>query len=256
MQLSGIETDVQGFIAVDYTAQEIVISVRGTSSLSNWLTDLVWAPQPTAMCRDCWAHLGFLFAYSEIVKTVNATLSSATKLYPSYKITLAGHSLGAAVGTLLATRLRDIGYEMDVYTYGSPRIGNEALARYISHQKGGSNYRVTHLADLVARLPPLDREFRHSSPEYWLQPGPSDRTSYEATEIEICTGYANVACNAGAPWWFLDITSHLYYLVAISHCGETEPRLRFENEPLNGTTAVNSSEAGLDQTMADTLAVS
>lgn len=207
------------------------------------------------MCRDCWAHLGFLFAYSEIVKTVNATLFSATQLFPNYKITLTGHSLGAAVGTLLAMRLRDIGYEMDVYTYGSPRVGNEALASYISHQKG-RDYRVTHLADLVARLPPINREFRHTSPEYWLQPGPSWRTSFDAAEVEVCTGYADTACNAGAPWWVLDITSHLYYFVAISHCGETEPRLRFMNEPLNGTTAVNSSEAGLDQATADTLAVS
>ncbi|KAJ4422920.1 hypothetical protein N0V82_002447 [Gnomoniopsis sp. IMI 355080] len=251
----GIETDVLGFIAVDSTAQEIIISLRGSSSLSNWLGDVVWARQPTTMCRNCWAHLGFLFAYAEVVKNVNATLFSATKLFPNYKISLTGHSLGAAVGTLLAMRLRDMGYEMDAYLYGSPRVGNEALASYISHQKGGSNYRVTHLADLVARLPPINREFRHISPEYWMQPGPSWRTRYDAAEIEVCTGYANAACNAGAPWWVLDITSHLYYFVAISHCGETEPRLRFANEPVNGTTAVNGSEAGLDQTTANALAM-
>ncbi|KAJ4390131.1 hypothetical protein N0V93_007605 [Gnomoniopsis smithogilvyi] len=222
----GIETDVLGFIAVDSTTQEIIISVRGSVSLHNWLADVVWARQPSTMCRGCWAHLGFLFACSEIARNVNATLFSATKLFPNYKITLTGHSLGAAVGTLLAMRLRDMGYEMDLYTYGSPRVGNEALASYISHQKGRD----------------------------W--PGPSWRTRYDAAEIEVCTGYANAACNAGAPWWVLDITSHLYYFVAISHCGETEePRLRFANEPLNGTTAVNSSESGLDQATADTLAM-
>lgn len=252
---SGIETDVLGFIAVDSTTQEIIISVRGSASLYNWLGDVVWARQPTTMCSGCWAHLGFLFAYSEVVKNVNATLFSATRLFPSYKITLTGHSLGAAVGTLLAMRLRDVGYEMDVYTYGSPRVGNEALASYISHQKG-RDYRITHLADTVARLPPINREFRHTSPEYWVQPGPSWRTSYDAAEIEVCTGYANAACNGGEPWWVLDITSHLYYFVAISHCGEADPRLRFANEPLNGTTAVNGSESGLDQATADTLAVS
>lgn len=254
---SGIETDVLGFIAVDSTAQEIIISIRGSISLHNWLGDVVWARQPATMCHDCWAHLGFLFAYSEIVDHVNATLSSATKLFPNYKITLTGHSLGAGVGTLLAMRLRDLGYDMDLYTYGSPRVGNEELVAYISHQKG-HDYRITHLADLVARLPPVNREFRHTSPEYWVQPGPSWRTAYDADEISVCKGYANAACNAGAPWWVLDIVSHFYYFVAITHCGEAEgPRLRLTaDEPVNGTTAMNDSEAGLDQATADSLAVS
>lgn len=257
---SGIETDVLGFIAVDSTAQEIIISIRGSMSLHNWLGDVVWARQPATMCHNCWAHLGFFFAYSEIVNHVNATLFSATKLFPNYKITLTAHSLGAGVGTLLAMRLRDLGYDMDLYTYGSPRVGNEELASYISHQKG-HDYRITHLADLVARLPPVNREFRHTSPEYWVQPGPSWRTAYDADEILVCTGYANAECNAGAPWWVLDIMSHFYYFVAITHCGEADgpPRLRLvsEDEPFNGTTAMNDSGvAGLDQATADSLAVS
>lgn len=229
--------------------------MRGSPSLSYWLADVVWARQPATMCDGCWAHLGFLFAYSEIVHAVNASLASATRLFPSYKITVAGHSLGGAVATLLGMRLRDVGYEVDIYTYGAPRVGNEALARYITHQKGGQDYRVTHAADLVARLPPINREFRHTSPEYWLRSGPGWRTSYDAAQVEVCTGFANAQCNAGAPWWVLDITSHLYYLVAISHCGEEEPRLRFDKEPVNGTTAVNESTAGLDPATADTLAM-
>lgn len=239
---------------MDSTSQEIIISVRGSSSLANWLADVVWARQPTTMCSGCWAHLGFLFAYSEIVNTVNSSLASATRLFPSYKITLAGHSLGGAVATLLGMHLRDVGYEVDIYTYGSPRVGNEALARYITHQKG-QDYRVTHAADLVARLPPINREFRHVSPEYWLSPGPGWRTRYDAAQVAVCKGFANGQCNAGAPWWVLDITSHLYYLVAISHCGEDEPRLRFDQQPVNGTTAVNESTAGLDPATADTLAM-
>lgn len=211
------------------------------------------------MCSGCWAHLGFLFSYGEIVSAVNSSVASATKLFPSYKITVAGHSLGGAVATLLGTHLRDAGYELDVYTYGSPRVGNEALARHIGRQRG-RDYRVTHVADLVARLPPINRGFRHTSPEYWLRPGPGARVGYGYAEVAECAGFANGACNAGAPWWVLDVTSHLYYLVAISHCGEAEPRLRFTGEgpgpgPVNGTTAGNGTTEGLDPAVADTLAM-
>lgn len=119
---SGIETDILGFVAIDTSTQEIIVSIRGTSSLYNWLADVVWARQPTALCPGCWVHLGFLFAYGEIIKPVNASLAAATRLYPAYKVSVAGHSLGGAVGTLLAMRLRAEGYELDLYTYGAPRV--------------------------------------------------------------------------------------------------------------------------------------
>lgn len=55
------------------------------------------------------------------------------------------------------------------------------------------------------------------------------------------------------------MTSHLYYLVAISHCGgEGEARLRFVDDepPLNATGGgVDGSGSGLDQATADTLAM-
>lgn len=295
-------TDIVGYVAIDPRTQQIVLSVRGTASLSNWLADIAWARAPaTAFCEGCWAHQGFLFAYSEVVAAASAAVSAAASRFPAYKITVTGHSLGGAVGALLGAHLRGAGYAVDVYTYGSPRVGNEALARYISstaattassatHKSGGggggagagaskgNNYRITHAADTIARLPPLNRDFRHISPEYWL-PGssPSRRTAYTPGEVVVCDGYTSVACSAGAPWWIVDVQSHLYYLVAISHCGGTEPRLSFTSEPgnnieaeaeaeaetqaqagpLNATTAVpgNESVAGLPPGVVDSLAM-
>ncbi|PSS05275.1 Alpha/Beta hydrolase protein [Coniella lustricola] len=276
----GIETEIMGFIAIDSNAHEIILSIRGTSAIGNWLADVVWARQPTSMCAGCWAHFGFLFAYSEIASAAETSLASANRLFPSYKLTITGHSLGAAVATLLGMSLRDKGYDLDIYTYGSPRVGNQALASYISRQPG-HEYRVTHNADVVTRLPPINREFRHTSPEYWLSPGPERRVSYHAGEVEECKGTANVDCSAGAPWWDLDITSHLYYLVAITQCGggvnkqfhldlsswalglgeggrsgEMDLVLASAtSEPVNATTATNSSVEGLKPSTVDTLAM-
>lgn len=94
--------------------------------MHNWLADVVWARQRLAgeggCGNNCWAHMGFLFAYGEIVRSVIASLASATRAFPSYKISVAGHSLGGAVGALLAMRLREVGYALDLYTYGAPRV--------------------------------------------------------------------------------------------------------------------------------------
>lgn len=232
-------------------------------SLTSWIGDVIWARELASLCDGCWAHFGFLFAYHEIASSVNTSLTSAARLFPSYKITVTGHSLGGAVATLLGMHIRDAGYDADIYTYGSPRVGNEALARYITHQPG-SNYRVTHLADAVPRLPPLQVGFRHTSPEYWLSDGYPRTVDYDPDDVVVCKGYYNTACNSGAPWWQVDLTSHLYYLVAISHCGAATPRLSLGGiadaaaaaaEPVNGTTATNVTTEGLDPEVVDNIAM-
>lgn len=277
-------TDILAFLAISPATSEIILSVRGTATLVNWLADVLWTREATSLCAGCEAHLGFLTAYSEIVGAVNASLVAAMARYPSYRITITGHSLGGAVATLLALHFRDAlrgalmnrgkaggGSGIALYTYGSPRVGNLALAEYVTQQQSGSasggNFRVTHEADVVPRVPPVIEDYRHISPEYWLSPGPHTRTVYDASQVDKCDGYASAGCNAGALWWDVDVTSHLYYLVAISQCGEnysTAARLSFGGGsggqlpgtgyhrngnvtgPVNGTTATNSSNATID----------
>ncbi|RAL01130.1 uncharacterized protein BO80DRAFT_434774 [Aspergillus ibericus CBS 121593] len=51
------------------------------------------------------------------------------------------------------------------------RIGNLALADYITDQDKGSNYRVTHTDDIVPKLPPELLGYHNFSPEYWITSG-------------------------------------------------------------------------------------
>lgn len=196
-------------------------------------------------------------------------------LYPHYKITITGHSLGGAVATLLACHFRDSlrGALMSnrntggvsLYTYGSPRVGNLALATYVTQQQSGrasgGNWRLTHAADVVPRMPPAIEGYRHVSPEYWLTGGAGVQMAYRPDQVLTCDGYASTDCNAGEPWWEVDLDSHRYYLVAISRCGDNDTtamdRVPFgrgsmgssrgngtteaEAGPVNGTTAMNSS---------------
>lgn len=104
----------------------------------------------------------------------------------------------------------------DVYTFGSPRVGNLAFVEFVSAQTG-NEYRMTHLDDPVPRLPGHDFGYYHTDMEYWLSDGEDTTTSYTAADVVVCTGYYNTSCN-GQGTISTDHTAHSYYLVHISVC--------------------------------------
>ncbi|KAI8959102.1 alpha/beta-hydrolase [Daldinia sp. FL1419] len=213
---SGHLTDIQGFVSTDDTNQLIVASVRGSHSVRNWIADLSFIPLPCDLADDCLIHSGFLASWKEIEDDLLDGVSEAKKANPSYKIIFTGHSLGGAVATVAAGYARDQGYELDLYTYGSPRVGNQAFVDFVTAQPGGE-FRVTHLDDPVPRLPPIAVDYRHTSPEYWLSDQSGNTTVYAASDVKVCEGFANTDCNGGTHG--LDIFAHLNYLGHISGCG-------------------------------------
>lgn len=227
-------------MAVDIYSQDIIVGVRGTSNIRNWITDLRYLQASCAYGSDCRAHKGFMDAAQDIIEdNLYDAVRSALKDYPGSNITVTGHSLGGAVATLLGVYIRESFPKrtVNIYTYGAPRVGNMAFMNYI-HNQDGYTYRITHYDDVVPRLPPMSYlGYGHTSAEYWLSWGPSDRVNYTTDQITECTGYVNSNCNAAG--WYPGIKSHLYYLVAITHCGGRHSRLSIGDFPIdswNGTS--------------------
>lgn len=108
------------------------------------------------------------------------------------------------------------------YTYGAPRVGNEAFARFVFEQ-GDRNYRITHYNDIVPIVPPFRLSYRHVEPEYWLREGPWSRVDYEPRDLEDCHDWTEKNCiegSIGYNWLRRSVfLSHGYYLTAISQCG-------------------------------------
>ncbi|KAI1469729.1 alpha/beta-hydrolase [Daldinia caldariorum] len=214
---SGHLTDIQGFVATDDKNELIVVSIRGTHSIRNWIADLSFVPLPCHLVDGCLMHTGFHVSWKEIEDKLLKGVAAAKKANPSYEIIFTGHSLGGAVATVAAGYAREKGYKLDLYTYGSPRVGNKALVDFITAQPGGE-YRVTHSDDPVPRLPPIFADYRHTSPEYWLSTGSNDTvTTYAAADVKVCSGFANTHCNGGTGG--LDVDAHLSYFGHISGCG-------------------------------------
>ena len=98
------------------------------------------------------------------------------------------------------------------YTYGQPRVGNLALADYMTNQ--GNLWRVTHSNDIVPRLPLEAMGYAHASPEYWITSG-NDVTVTTDTVDEI-VGVNSSAGNAGEV--IVSVEAHMWYIVYIDEC--------------------------------------
>ncbi|KAI1367581.1 lipase [Xylaria arbuscula] len=217
---AGSDTDIQGFVSTDKQNQVIVMSVRGSHSIRNWITDFEFIQKDcSSLASGCKVHYGFAKAWDEISSAALNAVKAAKAANPGYRIVFTGHSLGAAVSSLGAAYARASGLEVDIINYGSPRVGNVAFANFVSAQPG-VEWRVTHLDDPVPRLPPIVFGYAHTTPEYWLDSGNAFTTDYTVDEIKVCEGVQSLGCNAVTLG--LNIISHLYYLSPISGCSPIE----------------------------------
>ena len=81
--------------------------------------------------------------------------------YPSYDITMTGHSLGGAIASLAALdAIKPGGYlsnlrhpsQINLYTMGAPRVGNRVVASIVNDAGFGQVYRVVNYSDPVPHL--------------------------------------------------------------------------------------------------------
>lgn len=225
---------MEGFVGVDPSKSQVVLSFRGSQSIRNWIADLDLSMDdcddlPVADDSDCEIHSGFNDAWNNVKDWVYTFVANASSTYPNHTLIVTGHSLGGAVGTIAAANLRAQGYPCDLYTFGSPRVGNEDFVNFVDSQEG-NEFRVTHADDPVPRLPPssfLLGSYRHTTPEFWLTvPNPTNisASAIGVTNFEVCEGIDNDACNGGTDG--LNVDAHGFYFRNISACGEGGVQLR------------------------------
>ncbi|HMG46877.1 MAG TPA: lipase family protein [Allosphingosinicella sp.] len=88
-------------------------------------------------------HRGFLDAYESVREKVDNWVAGVAKTH----LVVTGHSLGAAVATLMAAR-HD---QAQLVTFGSPRVGSQAFADRLAHQ---TVRRYVDCVDAVPDVPP------------------------------------------------------------------------------------------------------
>ncbi|KAI4338507.1 hypothetical protein MLD38_023556 [Melastoma candidum] len=175
-----VQNCLQAFVGVAGDLNSIVIAFRGTQehSIQNWIEDLFWKQldiqypgMPSAM-----VHRGFYYAYhnTTIRPAILSAIERAKYMYGVENIMITGHSMGGAMASFCGLDLAvNCGERnIQVLTFGQPRIGNAAFASYYS-QLVPNTIRVTNGHDLVPHLPPYiprlpQRTYHHFPREVWL----------------------------------------------------------------------------------------
>jgi pimeloyl-ACP methyl ester carboxylesterase len=108
------------FVARDASTKSIVITVRGTSSLSDVIVDLLCESAPFG---NGYAHSGIKDAAYSLYYAILPTVLSALEENEGYKVVTVGHSLGAGVAILLTKILLDNGFKgVKCYAISPPPV--------------------------------------------------------------------------------------------------------------------------------------
>jgi len=142
------------------TAQgEFLCVIRGTAGLIEWLEDGEFIPRPHPRAGRCeWGFWSIYqsFGYRPCGGTIDAPLvASITSAVGSGRLTVAGHSLGAALATYLAVDLADpqrLGKRVSLRAFASPRPGDGLFAQYAGALLSDFRTYAREL-DIVPRVP-------------------------------------------------------------------------------------------------------
>ena len=133
-----------------------VLCFRGTNKLRQWIMNLTALPiaWDKEVAPEIHVHKGFKILFDRVWPLVEPCLVDAEG-----PLFFTGHSLGAALATMAAMKVRPSA----LYTFGSPRVGNEAFYRHLASVP---HHRIVNHHDIVPLLPEReeklgDRAFRH-----------------------------------------------------------------------------------------------
>jgi predicted lipase len=117
---------------------------------------------------------------------IKNAMEQAKAQHAGYNLVVTGHSLGAGIASIAATTLHGWGINTTTYTYGQPRTGNVAYAKYVDEKMGGM-YRVTYKDDGICQIPPATQGYRHHTTEYWVNdpPSPANTKKCEGQEDKV-----------------------------------------------------------------------
>ncbi len=167
-----------GFVCQADGTGDVVIAIRGTEGIQEWINDVQFLLATCPFLAGA-GHTedGFTAMYNSLragdaagSPTVVNALATLTFPQPVSSVTICGHSLGGALGTLLALDVaaNTIFKNATVYTFASPRTGDPSFASTYN-QVVKNSFRIANRLDLVPKLP-LPPVYEHVAELYELSP--------------------------------------------------------------------------------------
>ena len=170
--------DVKGTQAIIVSTDDfIVLSFRGTESKSPKDIKSDCKANKIACVSGGMVHCGFSEAFDLVREPIQTALDKAPLKDKPLFIT--GHSLGGALATIAAKRLRHDSGIAACYTFGSPRVGDTVWVSGIRTPV----YRVVNAVDVVTMLPPGGEVIAVTSKLFSVIPFCSSLSKYLQTKF-------------------------------------------------------------------------
>jgi hypothetical protein len=175
---------IQGFTGFSKGFNAIIVVFRGSNNIQNWILNIGTTRSSYSLCSNCAVHSGFLSGYNLVASSVRNAVQTLKAKYRTARLIVTGHSLGGALAILCTADLKNLFGTVDLtYTFGQPRVGNQAFANWFQATHPNI-YRLIDYADIVPHLPPSNLGFLHSSHQVWYQRG---MISYQLCDPEAAT---------------------------------------------------------------------
>ncbi|KAI0718043.1 lipase [Cerioporus squamosus] len=167
------------FVGFDPDLNEAIVSHQGTdtSKIIPDLTDLDLPQTPLdprlfpGIDFPILVHNGFAATHSRSAPDVLSAVQTTLSRNGANKVTVVGHSLGAAIALLDAVYLplHLTNASVRAIVYGLPRVGNQAFADYVDAQTDTPITHINNMEDPVPIIPPIFLNFHHPSGEIHIQ---------------------------------------------------------------------------------------
>jgi hypothetical protein len=146
VQIFYTSDSVRLILETDHETKEQFLIGRGTANSNNMGTNIKYVKKRSRRLGID-VHAGFLTSAKEAMDLIRPNLLDG------YGLTVTGHSLGAAVSSLVAMYLYMEGYPLDVsYTFGQPKLTDRDGAKAF---RCLPLIRVVNERDPVPQLPPV-----------------------------------------------------------------------------------------------------
>ncbi|KAJ7226953.1 lipase, partial [Mycena pura] len=186
------------YVGYDPTLETVIVTHQGTDSskILPWVTDIDFfleSLDPTlfpGLSSSIEAHNGFAAEQAKTATQVLAAVKTGISKFGAKKVTMVGHSLGAALALLdsVYLPLHISGVTFRTVVYGLPRVGNQAFADYAS--TGSTVTHINNKEDIVPILPGRFLGFHHPTGEIHIQ---------DSGAWDVCPGEDNTStlCSTG-----------------------------------------------------------
>ena len=141
------------------------ISFRGTLEKQEWMQNFTYEQTPFTHDQKTKQQHALFFGISD-EKSSPAVHSGFIQVYNNFRndlihkikqlnpsqILIGGHSLGGAIATICGLDLKIMGYNAIVYTFASPRVGDDAFCDLVVKNRL-TLYRIVNTSDVAPTFP-------------------------------------------------------------------------------------------------------